>query len=518
MNIKHTPVSRFFTKLVNAYRERSIRSQILIVLSLSLGVFMFVFILSTGIYSKTISTVENSYKTNAELDKYLTLLTETQNAFQSYMQYRTFESIDKYYHFSSLAEQTTDGLQSQPSSIKTKQKEYIIRQLALSFFHYSANAVAARRANNVNETELYYKKTVQCFGYLRDEILSLNMMYFKSNAEFYETNKNTTTSLLTTSVILITIIVVCAILFIYIGISQIIYPLSSISSVALKVADRDFDVELFNSTRKDEIGNICRAFDEMIISIREYIDTIWLKAKQENELREKEIEMRALITDAHFKALQEQIQPHFLFNTLNTGAGLAMMEGADKTCYFLEQVADFLRYNIQHPGHDASIKDELGMLDNYIYIMSVRFGNRYEFVKEIDEDVVNVRMPNMILQPLVENCIKHGLKDVTENGKIRIQVMNNIEQSEINIMISDNGCGFDPEIKEKIIAASRSREIISDTALIVKTSEINQNEHISTGLVNVISRLQFYFKRNDVFTILSNENGGTTFFLKIPNV
>lgn len=517
MNSKNKSCS-FFSKIASAYKDRSIRSQIIIVLSFSLSVFLFVFIVSTDIYRKTISTVEDSYSTNAELDKYLTLLTETQNAFQSYMQYRTFESIDKYYHYISLAEQKTKKLNDKPSSISTKQKEYIIRQLAQSFFVYSGNAVAARRANNFYETDFYYNKTRQCFSFLRDEIFSLNMMYFKSNAEFYEVNKSSTTSLLTTSVILITIIVVCVILFIYVGISQIVAPLSTISTVALKVADRDFDVELFNSTRKDEIGNICRAFDEMIISIREYIDTIWLKAKKENELREKEIEMRALITEAHFKALQEQIQPHFLFNTLNTGAGLAMMEGADKTCYFLEQVADFLRYNIQHPGHDASIEDELGMLDNYIYIMSVRFGNRYKFVKNIDDSLIHVRMPNMILQPLVENCIKHGLKDITENGKIKIEVNRDSCNNQINIIISDNGCGFDSAVKEKIMKLSKKREIISDAALIVKNSEINQNEHVSTGLVNVISRLQFYFKRNDVFSILSNEDGGTTFFLKIPDV
>ena len=224
--------------------------------------------------------------------------------------------------------------------------------------------------------------------------------------------------------------------------------------------------------------------------------------------------MRALITDAHFKALQEQIKPHFLFNTLNTGAGLAMMEGADRTCYFLEQVADFLRYNIQHPGQDATIKDEIGMLDNYIYIMEVRFGNRYEFIKEIDEDALSHKMPNMILQPLVENCIKHGLKDITENGKIKITVKVNDHSGETEITISDNGCGFDPEIKKKILDAKESGGTV-----IVKSDEINQNEHISTGLINVIARLKFYFKRDDVFSILDNEEGkGTTFFIKIPDV
>ena len=119
-------VTKFLSKLLNLFRERSIRSQIIIVLSLSLGVFMFVFILSTGIYRKSISTVENSYKTNADLDKYLTLLTETQDAFQSYMQYRTFESIDKYYHYLALSEETTE----MPQAVQLIQPKEAIDNMA----------------------------------------------------------------------------------------------------------------------------------------------------------------------------------------------------------------------------------------------------------------------------------------------------------------------------------------------------------------------------------------------------
>ncbi|MBQ0003368.1 MAG: histidine kinase [Treponema sp.] len=503
----------FFRKLFYSFQERSVRSQIMITFIISTIVLIFVVIFTTGILRQTITTVGESYKTNSDLDKYLTYVTETESAMESYMQYRTFESIDKYFHYAALSEDVANTLQSCPSSIYARQKEYIIRQLSLNFFNLSGNAIAARRANNNKDISYYYSKSVQCFSFLRDEILSLNMTYFKSNAADYENNKTNTNILINTSIALMFIILICSVLLVYISITRITQPISNISSVALRVADHDFDVELFNSPRRDEIGNICRAFDAMIVSIRDYIDTIFETAKKENELREKEIEMRALITDAHFKALQEQIQPHFLFNTLNTGAGLAMIEGADKTCYFLEQVADFLRYNIQHPGGDATIKDELGMLDNYIYIMSVRFGNRYEFTKEIDEETLSCKMPNMILQPLVENCIKHGLKDITENGKIQIKVKYNSEEDYIMIYISDNGSGFNPEIKTKILKAAESNEPV-----IVNSPEINQNEHISTGLVNVISRLKFYYKRNDVFNILDNENGGTTFFIKIPNV
>ena len=79
--------------------------------------------------------------------------------------------------------------------------------------------------------------------------------------------------------------------------------------------------------------------------------------------------MRALYSDAQLRALQSQINPHFLFNTLNTGVQLAMMEGADKTSYFIEQVASFFRYNIQQQKQVATIDEELGLVDNFVYIM-----------------------------------------------------------------------------------------------------------------------------------------------------
>ena len=85
--------------------------------------------------------------------------------------------------------------------------------------------------------------------------------------------------------------------------------------------------------------------------------------------------MQALYTDAQLRALQNQINPHFLFNTLNTGAQLAMMEGADKTCYFIEQISDFFRYKIQNQGQTASIAEELGLVDNFVCRIIVKEGN-----------------------------------------------------------------------------------------------------------------------------------------------
>ena len=235
------------------------------------------------------------------------------------------------------------------------------------------------------------------------------------------------------------------------------------------------------------------------------------KALKENQLREKEIEMQALYSDARLKALQNQIKPHFLFNTLNTGAQLAMIEGADKTCYFLEQVADFFRYN-QHTDRSATIQEELGMLDNYIYIMQTRFGDRFTFEKHIQKNLLNTKVPNMILQPLVENCIKHGLKDKIKGGIIEIKVAES--ENEIEISISDNGCGFHPEIKEHIFQAVKA-----GAGTIIKDMKDEEKEHHSTGLLNVISRLKLYYKKDNILQILSNPKGeGTMFLIRIPNV
>ena len=288
-------------------------------------------------------------------------------------------------------------------------------------------------------------------------------------------------------------------------------PLAEISDVALRVAERDFDVPLFNKESHDEIGNICRAFDRMIISIREYIDTIWQKARTENELREREMEMQALYADAQLKAFQSQINPHFLFNTLNTGAQLAMMEGADKTCYFIEQTSDFFRYNIQQQKEDATIRDELGMVDNFVYIMKVRFGQRLEFIKDVPQEEFLQHLPSMTLQPLVENCIQHGLQNT--KGKVELKV----KQAEgfVEISISDNGAGFDPSVKEKLLDAAR-RGVTPDYSE-EKSEKKSADEHTGIGLINVFLRLRLYFHRDDVFDIQANEDGhGTKFIIRIP--
>ncbi|MCR5252328.1 MAG: histidine kinase [Treponema sp.] len=510
-----------FSRLGRFYKRGSIRYQIMFYVILNSVITVAVILFMASLFGHIMGETGESFQSNADLDAYLLELEETKTAMESYIKYRTFGSVDKFFKIQEKAEATVQKFHANPSTIEFFQREYIIRKLSFSFFDLSQKAIAARRANNILSSEVYFAKSLDCYSHLRKKIIDLDMLFFTTNAKNYNYNKVRIKSIIQKLVIAMIGLVMIMVILPYISIRSITKPLAKISDVARRLSERDFDVPLFKNNDNDEIGNICRAFDAMIISIREYIDTIWERAMKENELREKEIELRALYTEARLKALQEQIKPHFLFNTLNSGAQLAMIEEAYKTCDYLEQVSDFLRYNLQHPGSEATIAEELGMLDNYIYIMKVRFDNKFTFIKDIDETVLGTKMPNMILQPLVENCMKHGLKDVSENGLIKITVKGKPEC--IEITISDNGCGFAPGVKERLFeeVAKGGEGIILDEA--EEPDENTSEAHVSAGLVNVISRLRMYYKYDEVFSIDDNpecaaraEGGkGCVFFIRI---
>lgn len=457
-----------------------------------------------------LGVIGRSFRSNEELNSFSNDIVLAENALETYINYRTYESINNYYIASNRVEYFCQNMQVFPSTNKVRQQEYIVHQLALSFLQWTSKTVSDHRANKpVNEN---YQKSLEIYQFLVDEISRLNIMYMKKNSTVFNSDRNNVSLILKFYIVFFVGFFLLLLFLLYALIGSMTKPLAEISDIALRVAERDFDVPLFNKKSHDEIGNICRAFDRMIISIREYIDTIWEKAHTENELREREMEMQALYADAQLKAFQSQINPHFLFNTLNTGAQLAMMEGADKTCYFIEQTSDFFRYNIQQQKEDATISDELGMVDNFVYIMKVRFGQRLEFIKEVPEENFMQHLPSMTLQPLVENCIQHGLKNA--KGKVGLKVQRS--DGFVEIIVCDNGSGFDLEVKEKLLDAARRGKTI-DYSELKNDSKKSTDEHTGIGLINVFLRLRLYFHRDDVFDIQTNDEGkGTKFIIRIP--
>lgn len=206
------------------------------------------------------------------------------------------------------------------------------------------------------------------------------------------------------------------------------------------------------------------------------------------------------LKEARLKYLQSQINPHFLFNSLNAGVQLAVMEDAEKTSVFIEKMADFFRYNVKKGSGDATIREEVETVDNYIYILNVRFAGDILYDSDLDGTVLDYKIPSMILQPLVENAVNHGIRGVEWQGEIHLKVQDKGER--IEIRVEDNGKGMTREQVGMILSGSHTTVDSDSTGI---------------GLGNVIARLRLYYSTDQLFSINSKgTDQGTSVILTIP--
>jgi two-component system LytT family sensor kinase len=156
---------------------------------------------------------------------------------------------------------------------------------------------------------------------------------------------------------------------------------------------------------------------------------------------EKQLEMeRARLTEARLAALTNQINPHFLFNTLNSVSTLIRIDPA-RARNMIYKLSSILRRLLRKTESLSPLRDEVSFIDDYLAIEMVRFGDKLRFEKEIEEAALDRLLPSMILQPIVENSIKHGLANKVEGGTVKLRAW--LEGSRLNVVIEDNGAGIE---------------------------------------------------------------------------
>ncbi len=198
-----------------------------------------------------------------------------------------------------------------------------------------------------------------------------------------------------------------------------------------------------------------------------YYDDLQEKLKTESELQK-------LVTKAELDALKSQINPHFLFNSLNSISSLTITK-PDKAQDMVIKLSDFLRYSLGHSKNEqASLKEEFENLRRYLDIEKIRFGNRLKFVFNVPENCLESRIPNMILQPLIENSIKHGVYKSSEETEVEIKCRE--ENDYIAIEITND---YDPDTKKP------------------------KGEGV--GLQNIKKRLQLIYGRNDLLETIAEK-------------
>ncbi len=367
-------------------------------------------------------------------------------------------------------------------------------------------AIRAKRGRISSEYIAHFQRSNEISGHIKFYINNLLNSRLEKGSEKYNmiTKNMTIVSYFNLFLIIVSVIVniFLAIILTY----RLTRPIKKLAYFAERVSKGDFDIEPVEIKTNDEINVLAKAFNKMVVNIRSYIDEIKRQAEVEKKLKEQEMQnlkMKSLLKDAQLKSLQSQINPHFLFNTLNTASQLSMMEGADKASEFIENVAKLFRYNLKKIDEPVSLADEINNAKNYIYILKTRFGNKIEFFTDIDETALDAVIPCTIIQPIVENAYIHGLEDLERKGEIHLNVKTHKEK--ILIEIIDNGMGMDE---------SQVRALISQD-----DGDLSKKHVTGIGIHNVIDRLRLFYniaEIEDVIEIESRVGYGTKVTLKIP--
>ncbi|OCT12859.1 hypothetical protein A8709_21240 [Paenibacillus pectinilyticus] len=288
------------------------------------------------------------------------------------------------------------------------------------------------------------------------------------------------------SLILVLVIVIAW--FIATGITR---PLRRMITNMRHVERGDFTIRALHTNNRNEIGQLGKVFNQMLDSLQDMISRVYVA-----ELREK---------DARLLALQAQINPHFLFNTLSILKSLGRKGATTDVVEVTESLAHMFRYSLYDWNGTVALSEELNLIESYIKIQTYRFQDRFRYEIDVPEKLLKAQVLRLTIQPLVENAVVHGLEQRKSGGLIAIHVRAN--EGLLEILIADNGVGINLQTQAALNQNLADLDIHSSNT---------HTEHMGIALLNIQKRLHLIYGHQYGLSFLPTPGGGTTIRLALP--
>lgn len=282
--------------------------------------------------------------------------------------------------------------------------------------------------------------------------------------------------------------------------NALVSPAVLLAQCARKIAKNDFTGEDPSVENRDEMGELVQAFNKMKRSTKGYIDTLKENHRMSELLHREEIErveMEKQLSGARLELLKSQINPHFLFNTLNMIACMAKLEEAVTTERMISSMSSLFRYNLKTSEQIVTLARELKVVQDYMYIQQMRFGSRILYSCDLKVDAEQAMIPAFTLQPVVENAMVHGLSKKEQGGRVHVRIWE--QGNRLVISVADTGFGMSEERLEEVTEAMKER----------------RTSRIGIGLGNIYKRIHMMYKQGE-FRIASIEGRGTVIQMFIP--
>ena len=360
--------------------------------------------------------------------------------------------------------------------------------------------------SSAEAAQLYYSKVSPCGGYLRQYAQQLLNRAIGDAQETYTTVSALSNQIKWMQTVVAGLCLVLGCIMAY-SVMKLLTPVQQLIGASQAIARREFDTPDVPVPRQDEMGQLADAFNRMKHSMAQQVNTLREKNEIERELHRQKteaLELQNRMERSRLQQLRSQIDPHFLFNTLNVILQTAGQETAYRTQALITALSHLLRYSLMSNDEQVPLSREVRIVDEYYSIYHVRFGDRVKMRWRISDslELTETMVPSFILQPIVENAFKHGISPKEEGGVVRIRINPLRDKGLLYISVCDNGVGIPADQLAQLKAA-------------LETSGEERWEHI--GIYNVAARLRLRDKRCRM-KIRSHEGRGTAIALYLPLV
>ncbi|WP_246366937.1 sensor histidine kinase [Paraliobacillus salinarum] len=415
--------------------------------------------------------------------------TKLYEASKNYVMSPESSYLDDYYDaLGQLKEEKHLIEQQAQNQMRVQLKNYL--NLVNAFIYQTELTIGFVLRDDIERYTAHLKEAQRSANYIQNTTLELIDMELTGYQELYK-DLQTRNDSFRLFILYLTLTTVIITIFIAIHFSrEISRPIQVLSQASKRISAGDFSGEEIKIHSIEELKILATSFNQMRTSIQNLIAEIKQKSEQEKLMKELEL-----------KHLQNQINPHFLFNTLNTVSKTAYLEDANLTSNLINSIASMLRYSLDDMKRTVQLKDEVAIIHAYIRIQKTRFVERITFQTQIDESCLDIPIPRLTLQPIIENACLHGVEPKEDGGVILLHIY--ATERNIVVEVRDDGVGM---TKEQLNNLSKEEHV----------NEEHTGHSTGLGLRNVIRRLQLFYQKEHVFEIDSTVGKGTTIKLLLP--
>jgi two-component system, sensor histidine kinase YesM len=475
-------------------KNKSINRRIVVTFLLIIVIMSVSFLYSNIMKDNIVEEYNLSMKINIKLSNLSVSFNDSFASFDSYMKSPDVEMYKKFLEANGKIENIIEEVE--PYVSQDKNSGIYLRNLISMYEWYRQQTYSViDRGTLDSETYEKYVKIGRMNFYISQHSRNLTSSYLQFTDSYYSNILDKYNTLDTNLYLLLIITIAVSALLIWLVTYDIIRTIINLSDYVKQLYESNWYIPDIEEQTYKEFNNLTKTFNHMKNKLRDFITQLNEKAEIEKNYhleKLKSAEKDKVIKDTQLKALQMQINPHFLFNNLNTVGRMAMFEEADKTVDLIGALSKILRYNLTTTDKLVSLNKEVENVKAYILIQETKFEDRISFEFNIDKEIEHIKIPPMIIQLLVENAIIHGVSGLDRKGIINVE--GHEEEGYVVITVEDNGKGF-----------------VSDN----EKARMNKTT-TGLGLANIRKRLELYFNRSDLLHIQSKEGQGTRISITIP--